>query len=268
MQAIKHFLLSLQFFSRIPVTGKLAAWVGFDSTMQARTLGYFPLVGWLIGFLTAVLLLLLSFLLPVAPATPWIASLFSSLFGLILTGALHEDGLADLVDGLGGSSKPDRALEIMKDSRIGTYGAIALFGALLGKVFLLAALAEINIWLASLALFSGHVVSRLMPVWMVRLLPYVGDLSISKSSSVVAAKGVFGLSLFWTLSALGLVFYFAPSYVWLGGVLGCVFGFFFMYRLIKRRLGGYNGDGLGAVQQISELGFYFGTLLFVPIVPL
>ncbi len=268
MHAIKHFLLALQFFSRIPVTGKFAAWVGFNPEMQARSLGYFPLVGWLIGLLTAGAFLVLSFVLSVAPATPWIAALFSTLFGLLLTGALHEDGLADLVDGLGGSTSKEGALEIMKDSRIGAYGVIALFGALLAKVFLLAALAEINIWLACLALFSGHVISRLMPVWVVRLLPYVGNPTQSKSSAMVASNGVFWLALFWTLSALALVFYFAPSYVWLGGLSVSLVGLIVMYRLISRRLGGYNGDALGAVQQICELSFYFGTLVFVPIVPL
>ena len=268
MKPVKHFLLAVQFFTRIPVRGRLANWVGFDQDMQARALSYFPLVGVIVGLLSSSIFLLLSFVLPVMPASPWIASLISMLFGLLLTGAIHEDGLADLADGLGGSHLRERALEIMKDSRLGTYGAIALFVSLLSKVFFLAALAEINIWLASLTLFGAHVVSRLMPVWVVRLLPYAGDLSVSKSSAMVASKAAIWGALFWTLTAMVVLIYLAPSYVWLGAVAGCTIGFLIMYRMIKRRIGGYNGDCLGAVQQVCELGFYFGTLLFVPLVPL
>jgi adenosylcobinamide-GDP ribazoletransferase len=268
LKPIKHFLLAVQFFTRIPLKGRLANWVGFDQEMQARALSYFPLVGMIVGLLTSTIFLLLSFILPVIPSSPWIASLLSMLFGFLLTGAMHEDGLADLSDGLGGSSSRERALEIMKDSSIGTYGALALFGSLLTKVFLLTALAEINVWLASLTLFGAHVVSRFTPVWVVRLLPYAGDLSVSKSSAMVASKAAIWGALCWALIGMGVLLYLAPSYVWIGAVAGCMLGFIVIYKLIKRRLGGYNGDCLGAVQQVCELGFYFGTLLFVPLVPL
>lgn len=268
VKPIKHFLLAVQFFTRIPVKGSLANWVGFNQDMQARALSYFPLVGMIVGLLTGTIFLLLSFVLPVMPASPWIASLISMLFGFLLTGAMHEDGLADLADGLGGSFERERALEIMKDSRLGTYGAIALFGSLLTKVFLLAALAEINIWMASLALFGAHVLSRLMSVWVVRLLPYAGDLSNSKSSAIVASKTAIWGALCWAFISMGVLLYLAPSFVWVGAVAGCMIGFIVIYKLIKRRIGGYNGDCLGAVQQVCELGFYFGTLLFVPLVPL
>lgn len=268
MQALKDFLHAIQFFTRIPVVGKLAAWVGFTERMQARALAYFPLIGALIGLSTAALLMGVNFILPALTTAPWIAALFSTFLGLMLTGAMHEDGLADLVDGLGGSHSKERALEIMKDSRIGAYGVLALIITLISKIVFLVALTEINVLFAGLTLFAGHLVSRFMPVCVVRLLPYVGNLTHSKSSLVVSQRSVIWLAGFWTLLGITLLFYVAPSYVWFGGLSGCLIFFVIIYRLMIRRLDGYNGDALGAVQQVCELGFYFGTLVSVPFVPL
>jgi hypothetical protein len=127
----------------------LARWVGFSPDMLRASAAHFPGVGWLVG-----------------------------LAGL---GAFHEDGLADLVDGLGGSADRDRALEIMKDSRIGAFGAIALVLALLLKVALLATLASVSPIAVLAALLAAHVVSRFWPLVLIRTLAYVGDAAGSKS---------------------------------------------------------------------------------------
>ena len=147
---VRHFLLALQFFTRIPVTGRLAAWVGYSPAMLRASAAHYPGVGWLVGGVTAAVLALVLMALPTVPALPWVAAVLSTVAGVMLTGTFHEDGLADTADGLGGGLTREHALEIMKDSRIGSYGAIALVLALLAKVSLLAMLVQVSPWMAVL----------------------------------------------------------------------------------------------------------------------
>ena len=123
---VRHYLLSLQFFTRIPVTGRLADWVGFSPAMLRDSAGHFPGVGWLVGGLLAGLSWLLLAFLPDSMMTPLVVAALGTAAGVLLTGAFHEDGLADVADGLGGSLDRERALIIMKDSRVGAFGAIAV----------------------------------------------------------------------------------------------------------------------------------------------
>jgi len=116
-QFIRHYLLSLQFFTRIPVTGRLADWVGFSPAMLRASAGHFPGVGVLVGVLVAAFTAALMLALPTTGSTPLVVAALGTALGVLLTGAFHEDGLADVFDGLGGSAERDRALVIMKDSR-------------------------------------------------------------------------------------------------------------------------------------------------------
>jgi adenosylcobinamide-GDP ribazoletransferase len=268
MQFLRHFLIALQFFTRIPVTGRLAGWVGFSPVMLRASAAHFPGVGWVVGGLTAALLWVLLHLLPFQPAATWVAVIASTVFGVLLTGAFHEDGLADLADGLGGSLDRERALDIMKDSRIGAYGAIALVLALLGKTALLALLAQGSATLAVLALFAAHVTSRLMPLLIIRTLPHVGNTATSKSKPLADSLGNAGLlaGLLWWLLAMALVVGCLPGLHWLWAVLGALLGLGWMWRLLNRRLQGFTGDGLGATQQVCEVLFYLGLALALPAV--
>ena len=185
--------------------------------------------------------------------------LLSTLATVLLTGAFHEDGLADTADGLGGAVDRQRALEIMKDSRIGTYGALALVLALGLKTALLTSMAlEQTFYFAAFALLFAHVLSRLAPLFVIRALAHVGDGATSKSKPLADAitgrtlavgclwaapalvLGVFVLGLPHTSAAL---FAAAATAVW-------------MIRWLRRRLGGFTGDTLGATQQICELAIY------------
>ena len=266
MDAVRNFLLAVQFFTRIPVTGALADWVGFSPAMLRACAAHFPGVGWLVGALSAAVFFLILHILPPLSAAPWVAVVVSSIFSVLLTGAFHEDGLADLADGLGGSLDRERALDIMKDSRIGSYGTLALVLALLAKSSLLALLAQCGIALAAAALFAGHVVSRLMPLFIVRTLPHVGDTARSKSKPLAdqITTGSLLIALLWTLPALVLAAWLAPGTWWLVGVLGTLAGLAWMWRLLRRRLGGFTGDALGATQQVCEILFYLGILLAIP----
>ena len=266
-QFFRHFLLALQFFTRIPVTGRLADWVGFSPAMLRASAAHFPGVGWVVGGLTALVFAGLMGLLPALPAAPWVAAVVSTVFSVLLTGAFHEDGVADLADGLGGSPNRERALDIMKDSRVGTYGALALVLAIAAKTALLALLAQAGGWhLAAVGLFAAHVTSRLMPLFVIRTLPHVGDTAASKSKPLaesISGAGMF-IGLAWWASAMLIVWVVQPGVGWWAPVLGAVAGLVWMWRLLNRRLQGFTGDGLGATQQVCEVAFYLGLVMALP----
>lgn len=264
MSLIRHFLIAIQFFTRIPIDGRLAHWVGFSPAMLRASAAHFPGVGWVVGGLTALVFWGLVQVLPVQPAAPWLAAVLSTAFSVWLTGAFHEDGLADTADGLGGSVSRERALDIMKDSRIGSYGAIALVLALITKVLLLGLLVQAaGAQQAAWALFAAHVSSRLMPLFVIRTLPHVGDTAQSKSKPLAESISTAGLlaGLAWWAAAMALVGWMAPGMPWLPAVMGALVGLAWMWRLLQQRLQGFTGDGLGATQQLSELLFYLGLAL-------
>lgn len=103
---VRHLFLAVQFFTRIPVTGRLADWVGFSPEMLRASAAHFPAVGALVGTLTAAVFAALMVLLGELPAGVWVAAVLSTAFGVLLTGAFHEDGLADTADGLGAVGRP------------------------------------------------------------------------------------------------------------------------------------------------------------------
>ena len=136
------------------------------------------------------------------------------MFSVLLTGAFHEDGLADLADGLGGSLDRERALDIMKDSRVGSYGALALVLAVAVKTALIALLAQAGGWpLAALAVFAAHVSARFAPLFVIRTLPHVGDTAASKSKPLAEAISGAGMlvGLLWWALAMGLAVSWRPD---------------------------------------------------------
>ena len=261
MKALRHFLLAVQFFSRIPVNGRLAAWVGWNPEMQRASAAHLPGVGWLVGLWAALLVALVQWLTLHSPWTPLLAAVISTAGTLWLTGGFHEDGLADVADGLGGFVPPERALEIMKDSRLGSYGVMTLVMVLLAKVTLIAAV------ISSVTPFWGpvpimvllccaHVLSRFAPLVLMHCLPHVGLAATSKTLHVAGKQlGWAGLltGALWCLPALGLLW-------WLGTVtlvaqiaLACTITTWLLLRWFRKRLGGMTGDCLGACQQFNEL---------------
>ncbi len=264
-RALRHFLLAIQFFTRIPVTGRLAAWVGFSPAMLRASAAHFPGVGWVVGGLSAAVFAVVLEALPDVPASPWVAAVLCTAFSVLLTGAFHEDGLADTADGLGGAMTRERALEIMKDSRIGTYGAVALVLALGGKLALLATLAQVDPDWAVGGLFAAHVSSRMLPLLVIRTMVHVGDTPQSKSKPLadqIVTGGVL-VGLVWWLAAMAMVTLSLPDLNLWAGMAGAAAGAGGMAWRLQRRLQGFTGDGLGATQQLAECGFYLGLVLAV-----
>ncbi len=260
---LRHYLLAVQFFTRIPVTGAVAHWVGYSPVMLRASAGHFPGVGVLVGAVVALATLGLLQLLPPSPLAPLVAAALGTVLSVLLTGGFHEDGLADVADGLGGSSERESALLIMKDSRVGAFGAMALVLALLTKVALLALLGSVDVGLMAVALFAAHVCSRTWPLLLIRLLPHVGDAAGSKSKPL--ADQISGASLVvagcWFTAASLLVVWLTQGVAWWAPLVASVLGALWMGRLFWRRLQGFTGDCLGATQQVCELAFYLGLAL-------
>lgn len=266
MNGIRHYLLALQFFTRVPVTGRLAQWVGFSPQMLRASAAHFPGVGWLVGALGAAVFFVVERGLPGAGGA-WVAAVLSTIATVLLTGAFHEDGLADVADGLGGSADRSRALEIMKDSRIGAFGAIALVLALGLKFALLAMLAggggaaggdERGASVAPSAIVFAHVLSRLAPLFLIRWMPYVGDSGASKSKPLAdaIANGALGIGILWAVPAVALLAWVQGGSATVAALATCIVATAVMARLFWRRLQGFTGDGLGATQQVCELAIY------------
>jgi adenosylcobinamide-GDP ribazoletransferase len=275
---LRHYLLAVQFFTRIPVTGRLAEWIGYSPVMLRASAAHFPGIGWLVGAVAAGMYVLLLALLPPVPFTPLVAAALSTVATVLLTGGFHEDGLADVTDGLGGSSERQRALEIMKDSRVGAFGAMALVLALVCKVALLALLgaaegmasgeeippdAPFNGWLVAVALFAAHVVSRTLPLILIRVLPHVGDATGSKSKPLADQITLtsLGVAFLWCFSALALASYALSAITLIVACSFSVLALLWMARLLTRRLQGFTGDCLGATQQVCEIAFYLGLAI-------
>lgn len=276
-QSIRHFLLAIQFFTRIPVTGRLADWVGFSPAMLRASAAHFPGVGVVVGAMVAGFSALLWAGLPPSAFTPLVVAVLGTVLSVMVTGGFHEDGLADVADGLGGSSDRERALVIMKDSRVGAFGVLAVVLALLAKVSLLALIGSVSLRWMLLGIFAAHVVSRTWPLLLIRLMPHVGDVAGSKSKPLadqISTGSLFTAGI-WCFVAL------APVIIACGAMdVGAVHGWdaaallplatallasglalAYMGRLLWRRLQGFTGDGLGATQQVCEIAFYLGMAL-------
>jgi adenosylcobinamide-GDP ribazoletransferase len=242
---LRLFLTAMQYFTRLP----MPASTGHGHVQLEGVARYFPAVGWIVGSVAAGVLWLTSLVLP-AP----LPALLSTAAGMWLTGAFHEDGLADTFDGLGGSAIRERALEIMKDSRVGTFGALALVLTVLVK---LAALNAMPVMSACAALVAAHSVSRWCSVVIMWRRTYAGNLqqSRAKPASQSMSAVQFGVATLFGLLPAALCGMAAVA-----GIALAICILVWLLRWFTLRLGGYTGDTLGATQQLTEISFYLALL--------
>ena len=259
----RHFLLAVQYFTRIPITGPLADWVGYSPELLRASAAHFPGVGVLVGAVAAGIAALLLATLPAGPFAPLIAAALSTVATVLLTGALHEDGLADVADGLGGSLDRERALAIMQDSRVGAFGALALVLAIVSKLALLSLIGAVSVRNLCVGLVLGHVVSRAWPLLLIRCLPHVGAASGSKSKPLAdrISDRSLAAALAWLVLALALAGWLQGVSLLLAPLSASLVALAVMWRLLQRRLQGFTGDCLGATQQVCEIAFYLGLAL-------
>lgn len=237
---VGKFLGVLTFFSRLPLPSFLVRHVNHEAGL-AQSVVFFPVAGFVVGLFPAAMWFVTSLFLP-----GMVAAGLAITCGMLVTGALHEDGLADCADGLGATADRDKALEIMRDSRIGTYGAVAL---LLTTGLRWAALVAIGAMTGVFALLIAHSASRSAIALAMRFSSYARPQGLGKMASGRLSDAGFILTI-------AIAFFVALILGGIAGLVAVAAGFLvasgFLYYL-QKRLGGYTGDGLGGMQQLAEI---------------
>jgi adenosylcobinamide-GDP ribazoletransferase len=248
-------LVAWQFLTRVPLPSQCAERLGYRDEWLHQSARHFPLVGMLVGGLACAVYLLANLVF-----TPLLAVGLSMACSLLVTGGFHEDGWADTCDGLGGSASRERALEIMKDSRIGAYGAIGLVMMLGLKA---AALAAMPAAVAVGSMLLAHAVSRAVAVSLLRVLPYAGDVAHAKAKPMAQQLSGPGGVVAWCWAMIAALAALAGGLsIAMAGValLAALVMGIHCARWFRARLGGYTGDCLGAAQQLAELAAYLGVV--------
>jgi len=254
---LKIFFTAVMFYTRIPCPN----WVGHSPDYLNKASRYFPLIGWITGTVFFISLYLSLFIFPVE-----IAVLISMISGILLTGAFHEDGFADVCDGFGGGWTKQRTLEIMKDSRIGAYGVTGLAFLLLVKFFAIKHLIDISIAepinqiTVMLIIIAAHSISRLAAFSIVFTNKYVREENESKAKPIAqnySWKEVVGSFFFGLVPLICLAFYQLQI---IYALIPLLFARFTLSSYFKKWIGGYTGDCLGATQQVCELVFYLSVI--------
>lgn len=237
-------LAAFIFFTRLPFW-KLAE---VPAACFKNIVSRWALVGWFTAGIMVLVLYASSLILPVQ-----VAVLAAILSRLLITGCLHEDGLADFLDGFGGGTTRERILVIMKDSHIGSYGVI---GLILYFGLLYALLSSLPIALTGSAILAGDPFSKGVSSMIINKLPYARKEEEAKSKTVYS-KMTTG-EYFFTLvcSLIPLVWLPKPVYFLAG--LFPVAVFYLLTFLMKKKLQGYTGDCCGATFLLCELSFYLG----------
>lgn len=247
MNEIKIFLASLSFFTRIPCHSNNENFIE-DLNKASK---YFPLIGWVVGLCGSLVYLLTNCVLPHN-----IAVFLSIITTIIITGAFHEDGFADFIDGFGGGYDKKRILEIMKDSRIGVYGVIGIILLLMLKYL---CLIKINAAIFPLIIIAGNSISRFCSISFIYTHNYARENDDTSKSKPITNKmslnNLLLAALFGILPVL-LLGYKALLIIIPIFIVRQVFSHYF-----TKKINGYTGDCLGAVQQITEMIFYIFILL-------
>ena len=251
---VRVFCTAVMFLTRLPVP----RWVGHDPAWLARSTASFPLVGVVVGLVGGLVVWGAARVWP-----PTVAAALSTAATVWATGAFHEDALADSCDGFGGGWDRDQVLAIMKDSRIGSYGAVGLGLALITKVAAVAAIAAADGRLALRVLVAAHVLGRWSSLPLIWGLPYVrpsapgddGSKSRPFAASVTGPRLAAGTAVAVAAVALALDARAHPAAV-AGALCLAAAVTALAARYFRRRLGGMTGDCLGAANQMVEVATY------------
>ena len=257
------FLTAMMFLTRIRVPKN----IDHSPEYLEKSPKYFPLVGWVIGGISA--LIFLVFRRYTSNDIGILASMISS---ILMTGAFHEDGFADTCDAFGGGWTKEKILQIMKDSRIGAFGAIGLWVILSTKFLLLKELPQytpdlehptsnifFNFRLFIAIFLIAHSLSRLMPVWVIQFSEYVTEDALSKSKALANKK--LPLLSFILANVLGVLPFVLLSWQYLFLLVPVIYVTYELVKYFQKWIGGYTGDCLGTVQQVTEILVYLSALI-------
>lgn len=263
----KVFCSAVMFLTRIPVPN----YEPYNPKWLQQSPRYFTYVGAVVGLLSGIVCIA-CFLI----GNVYLAAIAYTISSILITGAFHEDGFADMCDAFGGGYTIEKKLTIMKDSRLGTYGALGLFLIVILKIFLVAeilnnylALAHIfNLNITAYKLFCFlpiavlvHTISRFAPLLIMQNLKYVADVDASKSKPMANQK----LPIKSLIIAIlpGILFAFILPQFTIIALAGTLIASLYMAWLCKKHLGGYTGDCLGATQQLTEITIYLQLVILL-----
>ncbi|MCQ9638733.1 adenosylcobinamide-GDP ribazoletransferase [Chryseobacterium sp. WG14] len=255
MKIIKNELIylatALMFFTRIPVPFTIP----YSSEIMNKSQKYFAWIGLLVGLINAVILYFCAQLFNLE-----IGIVLMIITSVLLTGAFHEDGFTDMCDSFGGGYGKEKILTIMKDSRVGAYGTIGIILLFALKFLSIQALGNIDLLKTLGIIILAHSSSRFISGTMIYTHQYVTDIDVSKSKPL-ANKPLDGIALLVGLISVLISFAFIPD-----GRLILAFALAYAGKIcmgwyFKKHIGGYTGDCLGSVQQVSEVLFYLGTII-------
>ena len=242
------FRLACQMLTRVPA----ARGIDYAPELDAAAVRYYPAVGILVGLAGGAV-----FAATYGLFGPFSAAVLALAATALLTGAMHEDGLADTADGIGGGRTAERALEIMRDSRIGVYGVLALGLVVATRVF---ALTGLTPWAGFAILVAAHGLSRWSVVIVIATARYVRSSGTATPVAGPVSQASHAAAGAAALACLALVGLVASPAAALGALGGLACGHVAVRAFFQPKLNGYTGDTLGATQQISEVGAYLGLL--------
>jgi len=248
-QEIRIFFTAMMFYTRFPCP----SWVDHAEEYLNKSSRYFPLIGIIVGSISAFSFYAFQFILPVE-----IALLLSMVTSILSTGAFHEDGFADVCDGFGGGWTKEKILMIMKDSRVGTYGLAGLCLLLLLKWTSLKAM-PVNLTIISL--ISAHAISRFTAASLIFTDEYSREDETSKVKPLAKKMSLKELLMaaFFGLAPL-LLFQNAAILL---AIIPLICMRYYLSGYFKKWIDGYTGDCLGTVQQVSEVLFYLSVLVIL-----
>lgn len=236
------FLTAVMFFTRIPVEKNLP----YSETFLNSSSKFLPVIGWIVGGISGLAFWGLNLFLPHT-----LAILLSMAVSILITGAFHEDGFADACDGFGGGWSKEKILVIMKDSRIGAYGMIGMFFMLFTKY---TALSALNTGMLPFVMIAGHTFSRYSSALFMFTSEYVREDQTSKSKPLGKQMKP-GEFVFASLTTLPPLLLFKSWWIVMLIPFTLIVTFLFA-KYVNKWIGGYTGDCLGAMQQISEVSVY------------
>lgn len=246
---MKNIAAALIFFTRLPFWRIKCFEVA--PKYYAQVIYFWSATGWLTGGMMALTLWLGGQILPMS-----IAVILAILCRLLITGALHEDGLADFFDGFGGGRTKERILAIMKDSHIGTYGCLSL---IIYFLLLYNLLTGMSLKLACVTILIGDPLCKYISSQMTFFLPYARTEETSKSKTVyekITFKTLF-ISACFGLIPLIVFFHWQA----LCAILFPMVVFGIMIGIMQRKIQGYTGDCCGSLFLLCELSYYLGTTI-------
>ena len=246
-QEIRIFFTALMFYTRFPCP----QWVDHSESYLNKASRYFTLIGIIVGSISAFSFWVFQFILPAE-----IALILSMITSILCTGAFHEDGFADVCDGFGGGWTKEKILLIMKDSRVGTYGLAGLGLLLLLKWTCLKAM-PLNLTIISI--ISAHAISRLNAVSLIFTDEYSREDETSKVKPLAKKMSAGELLLAAFFGLLPLLLF--KNFSILFALIPLITMRYYLSGYFKKWIGGYTGDCLGTVQQVSEVLFYLSVLV-------